>query len=310
MKFATFRQLSDEHLTLLQAQEQKQDVVQSATAFIEKVQAAGNVIGDPRQREQLRAYLRYWASYVYDQTQTYINADLSPYTGAPVSSSSSLIWWVALPLIGLVLAALIWGWKLISPISPMLTPTPTKYVEVVQTETPENFYPDLQTAAAAEVQRTVEALDQTASAISAVQTATVGAQFLTPTPPAPGSLAVIQSPANGDDVPEVVIFEGSYVSLKPGWQIVVLAQPVNGDSLYYNMGTFVVPQGVTSGRWDIKANLSSFFNNRMAQTLLVTLAIATNESGYKMMDAAQNGILSLPEDVIWLSNTPIVLYIK
>ena len=48
----------------------------------------------------------------------------------------------------------------------------------------------------------------------------------------------------------------------------------------------------------------------MAQTLLVTLAIATNESGYKMMDAAQNGILSLPEDVIWLSNTPIVLYIK
>ena len=56
MKIATFRQLSDEHLALLQAQEQKQDVVQSATAFIEKVQAAGNVIGDPRQREQLRAY--------------------------------------------------------------------------------------------------------------------------------------------------------------------------------------------------------------------------------------------------------------
>ncbi|HNT53260.1 MAG TPA: hypothetical protein PKG95_01025, partial [Anaerolineaceae bacterium] len=284
----TFRQLSDEHLALLQSQAQKQDVVESATAFIKKVQSAGNVIGEPREREQLRAYLRYWASYVYDQTQTYINADLSPYTGQLFALRANRLWLAPLLLLGVLLALVILGWKWLSTVSPTPSPTPTRDVEIGPTQTPESFYPELQTAAASEVRSTAEVLQQTASALAMVQTATANIQFLTPTPPTPGSLAVIQSPANGTGVPEVVVFEGSYVNLKPGWQIVVLVQPVNGDSFYYNMGTFVVPEGTTSGRWDVKANLSSFFTGRTAQTLLVTLVIANNEAGFKMMDAARN----------------------
>lgn len=47
-------------------------------AYIEKVRSAGVHISVPRERDQLRANLRFWASYIYDETHHYPNTDLAP----------------------------------------------------------------------------------------------------------------------------------------------------------------------------------------------------------------------------------------
>lgn len=47
-------------------------------AYIEGVRPAGAKIPLPRERDQLRANLRYWASFIYDRTHQYPNTELAP----------------------------------------------------------------------------------------------------------------------------------------------------------------------------------------------------------------------------------------
>lgn len=61
--------------------------IERVKAFIAEVAAAGANIADPRQREQLRNFLRYWSAYVYDHTKEFPPSQLAPFLGTGTGGS-------------------------------------------------------------------------------------------------------------------------------------------------------------------------------------------------------------------------------
>ncbi len=78
-----FDDLQREHEHLLD-----QADAEAVKDYINRARVAAAQIGDPRERDQLRANLRYWASFVYDQTGLYPNTDLQP--PAPGAATKSI----------------------------------------------------------------------------------------------------------------------------------------------------------------------------------------------------------------------------
>ncbi|HNT25559.1 MAG TPA: hypothetical protein PKM21_14395 [Anaerolineales bacterium] len=76
-----YETLQAEHQTLLEQQEASGDskaMLAAVQAHIERVKTEAAQVGDPRDRSQLRANLRYWASFVFDQTGEYPDTTLRP----------------------------------------------------------------------------------------------------------------------------------------------------------------------------------------------------------------------------------------
>lgn len=77
----TFQDLQTEHEALLNRHEAPADPAQFWTDvqhFIDRVRVDAEHIPAPRERDQLRAILRFWASYVFDKTGTYPDTTLRP----------------------------------------------------------------------------------------------------------------------------------------------------------------------------------------------------------------------------------------
>lgn len=102
---ADFNQLQTEHQQLLSYAEQTADkatVARTAADYVARVRAASAQISDPRQRDQLRANLRYWGAFVYEHTGEYPSTTLQPSTApaVPVSPPPIRIPWG--PIVGAV----------------------------------------------------------------------------------------------------------------------------------------------------------------------------------------------------------------
>lgn len=75
---SNFRNLLKYHNDLLERQEKSEDIVEEVQAYIERVISFSSQITGSRERDQLRAILRYWASYVFDETEVYPKTELAP----------------------------------------------------------------------------------------------------------------------------------------------------------------------------------------------------------------------------------------
>ena len=53
-------------------------LLEKAHAFLERMSESGSTIESPPERSQLRALIRYWSSYVYDQTGVLPSVQLMP----------------------------------------------------------------------------------------------------------------------------------------------------------------------------------------------------------------------------------------
>jgi hypothetical protein len=125
-----FEELQARHAELLEHSQSPAD----ANAFVAQVQreiqnmcTAAEDIPAPRDRDQLRAILRFWASYVYDHTGTYPDTTLLPAKAAPPPPPpprrSLVIWGIAaLAVIATIIAAMAFG-RSISPMSAAAEPT-------------------------------------------------------------------------------------------------------------------------------------------------------------------------------------------
>jgi hypothetical protein len=87
----TFQDLQAEHEALLKRHETPADPAQfwaDVQHFIERVRIDAEDISAPRERDQLRAILRFWASYVYDKTGSYPDTTMRPAMHTDVSQSA------------------------------------------------------------------------------------------------------------------------------------------------------------------------------------------------------------------------------
>jgi len=76
-----FDELKAEHQRLLAEHDAGGDdaaLLVSAQGYIERIRVEADQVPDPRDRDQLRSYLRFWGAYVYDRTGTYPESSLRP----------------------------------------------------------------------------------------------------------------------------------------------------------------------------------------------------------------------------------------
>jgi hypothetical protein len=89
----TFQDLQAEHEALLNRHEAPADPAQfwaDVQHFIDRIRIEAEHIPTPRERDQLRAILRFWASYVYDKTGSYPDTTLRPAMNAESSKAASI----------------------------------------------------------------------------------------------------------------------------------------------------------------------------------------------------------------------------
>lgn len=76
-----YDRLQDEHQSLLERKDTEANspaFLQAVQDYIQAVKTTAAWVDDPRDRSQLRANLRYWASYVFENTGTYPDTTLFP----------------------------------------------------------------------------------------------------------------------------------------------------------------------------------------------------------------------------------------
>jgi hypothetical protein len=109
----TFQELQAQHEALLNRHEAPADPEKFWTdvqSYIDRVRDDAQYISAPRERDQLRAILRFWASYVFDQTKTYPDTTMRPCADAkPPTPQPDEDWkpgWRTYLLAGLILVML------------------------------------------------------------------------------------------------------------------------------------------------------------------------------------------------------------
>lgn len=110
-----FDELQRAHARLLEDTEAVE--LAAIAAYIDRARSQSDQIGDPRERDQLRANLRYWASVVYDRSGTYPTTTLLPAAIAktgpaapekvkPVPAPARWSWLIGLGAVVVVVAAI------------------------------------------------------------------------------------------------------------------------------------------------------------------------------------------------------------
>lgn len=115
-----FQQLQDKHIKLLQSHEKNKtspELLKEVKDYTEEVMNASREIGDSRDRNQLRANLRFWGAYIYDQTGTYPNLNLLPSEGGaevapPKTSAINFRWAIIIPVVLVLLTIVYVGGRL------------------------------------------------------------------------------------------------------------------------------------------------------------------------------------------------------
>ena len=270
--------LQKRHTGLLALQKQPPaDFQHQVEAFIQELSEAGRSIYPAQERDQLRSFIRYWASVLYDldRGQGYNVVDLQVYSGL----QPSLVWqryrWAIIAgaiIAGTVLVVFVLGsilalWN--NGSGPAAGRTATAAALLEATSTPSamassTFTPSPSPTNTPTPDATLEA-------------------SLTPTisltPVVYGPVAVLERPSNGESILPETTFSGPYANLNPGWSIHVILQSVTAAGRYYPLESFyTIPPSQPNKEWKIEANLGEQFNPEQADTYIVTLVIANTEA--------------------------------
>ena len=104
-----FQELQNQHIKLLQGYERHKEspeLLKEVKEYTDQVVNVSREIGDSRERNQLRANLRFWGAYIYDLTGTYPNLNLLPSEVSPVTpapKATNARWIIPIALIFFVI---------------------------------------------------------------------------------------------------------------------------------------------------------------------------------------------------------------
>lgn len=264
MSEVNFKSLQAQHESLLQRQqgvtnENQQDFTKAVREFIDQAKQGGSYIASTRERDQVRANLRYWANYIYGIEGVFPDTELAPST---VTGSSSF--WtsrIGLAALGLGLVLLIGlGSVLFRGTEVTATPTTTSTGSLSLTQ---------QTSGTSTKEVTAPE-DATPTATSIFDTVT---------------LVALTSPENGANVLPKVQFTGVSANLKTEDSIHLLI--VRGDS-FFPIKEFV-PQGELSPNGDWKLDAFLYTNAKeleQPENVIVVPAICFDQQCRDTLEAS------------------------
>jgi hypothetical protein len=221
MPEVNFKSLQNIHESLLQKQQKvtektQEDFANEVKAYIDQAKKAGSIIASTRERDQVRANLRYWANYIYSIEKTFPDTELAPSTVSekrPVGNTIAFVLFIILVLFGAIQA-------IRSAFGPPIVATEIPVSDETETPLPPATEPPV----------------------------------ITPTDALPtlvfvGSDVAFTSPKNGDNVLPKTVFKGAYTNFKSESSIHVLL--IRGDKLYPLQDFFAVPTESVNGEWNI-----------------------------------------------------------
>jgi len=262
MAEVNFRTLQNLHESLLQKQQSvtqasQQGFGREVREYIEQAKRAGSYISSTRDRDQIRANLRYWANYIYGLDGVFPNTELAPST---ITGRQSF-WtnWLNLIIVGLVFVILIGLGSSLLNNNTNTTPTVTSTTESIPT-TP------------APVTSTIETI------VSEIPPPT--SIFGT------ASLVALTSPENGANVLPNVKFEGAAVNLNPEDSIHLLI--VRGDLLFPIKEFIPKAQVSITGEWKVVASLYRDAKElEQSENLIVVPAVCSDQ---QCRDTLENAV--------------------
>jgi hypothetical protein len=188
-----FQSLQNFHEQLLQEQtkitdENRQKFTGQVKDYIERAKSTGSNISATRERDQVRANLRYWANYVYSIEKIFPDTELAPST-----QGTSRNWF------GILLGAAITVMVAIFAITSLL---PRSFTNPPATEA----------ASTEDAMALIEQFaTQTAAALDGTTpTAPTTTPQVSPTTAVSGINVILSSPVNGDDISPDINFKGIY----------------------------------------------------------------------------------------------------
>ena len=290
-----FQSLQNIHESLLQKQlkvtdENREQFTKEVKDFIEQTKQAGSNISSTRERDQVRANLRYWANYVYSVEKIFPDTELAPSTQGKTENKFGMVIGVAITVIIAILAI-----TFILPKSTMTLPaSPTPSIENPMSLIEQ--YASQTAAASSDV--TLTPLTETPQTSS--------------TPATSGINVILSSPASGDNISPDINFSGIYENLMPGWNIHVLF--IKGDKYFPTKEYYPIPAQQTGDEWTIHTKLQESPEELgKPQSYSVILAISLDAASRDLLlNSAETGIdfNSLPSTVIPFQNSSAVLLRK
>jgi Tol biopolymer transport system component len=282
------------------------EITRRAQQYIEDVIAASSQIGAPRDREQLRANLRYWAGYVHEKTGVYPSVDLAP---SPASAMDQF--WSRIRAYGVrtiviagivVVAACVLAVAGASKLYPALFPTPTNTATVTPTLAQVHSETPTATGTASPTSTPTPTLVATSSPTpTETPTATPSplAQ-LSPTVNREGVFVQLTSLQDGAEIMPLAIVAGKYANLRPGWSIHVLLQPISAGGRLYPVKQYVtVPDGETDGEWSMEVRFGAGADLETPETYNVIPVVAVDAPTRTELEAAVGqGFDQLPPAVL------------
>jgi hypothetical protein len=279
-----FKSLQNWHERLLQKQSvlsdsDKQAFVKEVREFIEQAKSGGSFIPSNRDRDQLRANLRYWANYLYNMDGAFPDTELAPsiVKSRSIFESGPVLWTLIIVIGGTVLLSFFLFNN--RTLVPETTPTPPGVSETI---IPTIMEQPINTEQAPE----------------------------TPTPQSSGFNVVLSSPVNGDFITPNIEFKGTFDNLKSGWAIHVLF--IEGGRYFPVKEVYTISDKPESNEWMIETQLTETPEVMgRAQSYSIVLAVSINESSRELLsNSSETGIEinSLPDTVIQFDDTARVIY--
>jgi len=281
-----FSELQSTHERLVNKAQTSEEILPEVQQYLKDIQSDSSQVSSTRERDQLRANLRFWASYVYEKTGAYPSVDLLPSTVLPQTDRRVLVFITGGLLVFLLLCA-------------------TSYFGFV--------LPQQQTAQA-------NGTAQTGFSTQNAQIATDRANLLktpvlsTPAPETPSenpteeavptsgqnvTSVQITSIKDGDQVKPVALISGTYSNLTPGSSIHLIVQPLSKAGLRFLMEQYaLLSANSTSGEWTIEAKFGQGFDLEKQEDYVLSIAIAPDQdTRNKLLDIVNTGFQEYPSGV-------------
>lgn len=284
-----FKSLQSRHEELIRKAQANQEVLDQAQKLIEDIKKGSSQISSTSERDQLRANLRYWASYIYEKSGNYPIIDLAPstiqqrlglVTGSTVFSILGIL---------ALLAFLFLGGYLLFNNSSSQQAGATHFAQATQQQ--------------ATIKAGLMALTLQSRTLTAAATST---PFLINPPTLveatqAGAISIeITSVHEGDEVSPITELSGTYSNLPTGSSIHVIIQPLSKGGLQFPMKQFAtVSPNSSTGTWVIEGRFGQGEDLKVKEEYRIYVVAAIDEVARQtLFEASETGFQKLPSGVI------------